>query len=252
MKTRWQGFNLPQRILLLLQVFLFILFLILYATIGCQQVIKYQDALFRRRTDGDIIFYSGKLNGETAVFTVSPGPVVKYRWGDTLYGPYIITEDPTAVPDEEDLPEYIISTRFLTGVEVREGSDTLFRGAFLTSGSVFLVLSEDGTPYSPVSVVVGSNTKMEPSVRSILRIACAPDPTPRGHWELFLLGAFVCVINAVSILFADTLFRFHLQFRVKYPEDAEPSDWELFSRWVGWVVLTITALVLFIVGLNMA
>lgn len=250
MKTRWQDFNLPQRILLLIQVFLFILFLILYATIGRQQVIQYQDTLFRRRTDGNTILYSGKLNGEKAVFTVSPGPVVEYRVGDTLYGPYTIIEDPTAVPDGADLPEYITSTRFLTGVEVRQGSDVLFRGAFLNSGSVFLaVISEDGSAYSPVSAAVGSAAEAEPSIRSILRIAFAPDPAQRGHWELFLLGAFICVLNAAFILFADALFRFHLQFRVKYPEDAEPSDWELFSRWVGWIVLTITALVLFIIGL---
>lgn len=252
MKTRWQGFHLPQRILLLLQVFLFVLFLILYATIGRQQVIRYQDVLFRRHTAGDATSYSGKLNGKRAVFTVSPGPVVEYRWGDTLYGPYTITEDPTAVPDERNIPEYIASTQFLTGVEVREGSDVLFRGALVTSSSLFLMISEDGTSYSPVSVVVGSNIKTEPSVRSILRIAFAPDPIQRGHWEFFLLGAFICVLNAAFILFADELFRFHLQFRVKYPEDAEPSDWELFSRWVGWVVLTITALVFFIMGLNMA
>lgn len=249
MKTRWQGLNLPQRILLLLQVFLFVLFLILYATFGRQQVIEYHNTLFRCRDDGDTTIYFGTLDGEKAVFTVFPGPVVEYRWGDTLYGPYIITEDPTAIPDEQNIPEYITSTQFLMGVEVRKDSDILFRGAFLTSSSLFLLISEDGTSYSPVSVIVGSNAKPEPSVRSILRIAFASEPTQRGHWEFFLLGVFVCVLNTTSILFADKLFRFHLQFRVKYPEDAEPSDWELFTRWVGWVVLTITASALFITGL---
>lgn len=249
MKAKWHDLTLPQRVLLLLQASLIVLFLILYATLGRQQVIKYQDTLFRCQTDGDVTSYSGKLNGEKAVFTVSPGPVVEFRWGDVLYGPYSITEDPTAIPDEQDIPAYISSAKYLTGVEVRRNSEVLFRGAFLKD-SVFFLISEDGsTAFSEFTV---ANAKNEPSVRSILRIALSTETTQRGHWGIFLLGVFVCAACAVSVLFADELFRFNLRFRISNPEDAEPSEWELFSRWLGWVVLTIVALVAFIIGLNAA
>ena len=69
----------------------------------------------------------------------------------------------------------------------------------------------------------------------------------RGSFGLFFLGAPVCVR---SILYADVLFRWNLHFLIRYPENAEPSDWKLFSRWIGWIVPTIAALVVFILGLN--
>lgn len=252
MKDKWHHLPLPQRVLLLLQAFLVVLFLILYATFGRQQVIEYHNTLFRCRTDGDTTVYSGTLDGEKAVFTVSPGPVVEFRWGDALYGPYIITEDSTAIPEQQAMPEFFTSSEYLTGVEVRRGSDVLFRGAcHILGGSLSFLIAEDGSYDSfSVSVIADSNTKPEPSVRSILRIALAPELTQRGQWYFFFLGVICCAICTVSILFADDLFRFHLQFRVKYPEDAEPSDWELFTRWVGWIVLTIAALIICIVGLS--
>lgn len=254
MKARWQNLTWPQRVLLLIQAFLIVLFLILYATFGRQQVIEYHNALFRCRTDGDTTVYSGTLDGEKAVFTVSPGPVLEFCWGDALYGPYTITEDSTAIPEQQAIPEFFTSPEYLTGVEVRKGSDVLFRGAFhISGGSLSFLISEDGSyDLSSVSIITDSNLKPEPSIRAILRIALAPEPIQRGHWGFFLLGAFACAVCTALILFADELFRFYLQFRVKYPENAEPSDWELFTRWVSWGGLTIVALFSFIVGLNMA
>lgn len=247
MKAKWHDLTWPKRVVLLLLAFLTVLFLILYATFGRQQIIKYHNTPFRCRTDGDATVYSGTLDGERAAFTVLPGPVVKFRWGDTLYGPYTITEDPTAIPEQQAMPDFFTAPGSLTGVEVRRGSDVLFRGAFHISG---FLISEDGIyDFSSVTVIVDSNTKPEPSVRSILRIALAPEPVQRGQWAFFLLGAFTCAVCAASILFAGELFRFQLQLQVKYPDDAEPSDWELFTRWVGWIAMTIIALVLFILGL---
>ena len=72
----------------------------------------------------------------------------------------------------------------------------------------------------------------------------------RGSFGIFFLGAPVCAPCAWSVLYADALFRWNLRFRIQNPENAEPSDWELFSRWISWIVLTIAALVVFILGLN--
>ena len=72
---------------------------------------------------------------------------------------------------------------------------------------------------------------------------------PESGWYLFALGIFCCIVCVISVLFADDLFRWHLRFRIRDADDAEPSDWELFSRWVGWIMVTICALIYFIVGL---
>ena len=57
-------------------------------------------------------------------------------------------------------------------------------------------------------------------------------------------------INAVAILFADEIFRWNLRWSIRHPERAEPSEWELFSRGFSWVVLTIVALIGYMMGLS--
>lgn len=59
-----------------------------------------------------------------------------------------------------------------------------------------------------------------------------------------------CVATAVSMLVADELFRIQLSFSIRNVEDAEPSDWEIFGRYVTWTVVPILALLAFIIGLR--
>ena len=54
----------------------------------------------------------------------------------------------------------------------------------------------------------------------------------------------------MTILFADELFRFQLWFQIRSPERAEPSDWELFSRYAAWTALPLASLVIFLLGLQ--
>ena len=261
MKQKWLDLTWPQRVMILIQAFLILLFLILYCTVGRQQVITYQDEYLRCRTAGGVTTYSGRIDGQKAVFTVSPGPVVEYRRGDTLYGPYTVVFDPTAVLDEEDKPFNLTSTKSLVGVEVWEGETRLFRGAYQNTGSTFYLVDtngdmifSDGMIRFQVETSTGTTTAYAfgkaPGPYTILKLAIAPDVVRRGSFGIFLLGVLVCVLCAVSILYADALFRWNLRFIISEPESAEPSDWELFSRWIGWIALTIAALVFFIMGLN--
>jgi hypothetical protein len=57
-------------------------------------------------------------------------------------------------------------------------------------------------------------------------------------------------MTAVSILFADELFRWNLAFQIRNADRAEPSDWEIAGRYIGWTALTIMALVLYVMGLR--
>lgn len=254
MKQKWLELTWPQRVVIFTQGFLILLFLILYCTVGRQQIITYGGGYLRCRADGEVTTYTGKVDGQTAVFTVSPGPVVEYRRGDTLYGPYAILSDPTAVPDSD--------ASWLTGVEIREGDTLVFRGGWLTNSTIFSLFDENGEPYfpslndpdSPIRVEVAgeyrSAADYAPGPAAILRVALRPGVVQRGSFGFFLLGTLVCVLNAVSVLYADALFRWNLRFRIRSPEDAEPSDWELFSRWAGWIGLTILTLIIFYYGLN--
>ena len=69
------------------------------------------------------------------------------------------------------------------------------------------------------------------------------------YWTYWFLGLFFCALNAVEILFANEVFRFWLSFRIKNAREAEPSDWVVKSRYIGWTFVTVTALGIFIAGL---
>ena len=256
MKQKWLDLTWPQRAMVFIQAFLILLFLILYCTLGRQQVITYRGEYLHCRASGEVTTYSGRIDGQTAVFTVSPGPVVEYAWGDAQYGPYSIVFDPTAVSNSSAFAGR------LTGIEVWDGDTMLFRGGYMVGNHTFPLFDENGENYIPglddpdSYILIGgvgspkTAAGYTPGVTTILRLALEPNVVQRGSFGIFLLGALFCVLNAASVLYADALFRWNLRFRIRYPEDAEPSDWELFSRWIGWIVLTIAELVLFLFGLN--
>ena len=72
----------------------------------------------------------------------------------------------------------------------------------------------------------------------------------RGHQRADDEAMFLCILNAISILFADELFRWNLSFQIHNADNAEPSDWEIVGRYIGWTVLPMIALMLFITGLQ--
>ena len=85
---------------------------------------------------------------------------------------------------------------------------------------------------------------------AIYELLNQPKLTHKGDASAWFGAVFVCILNTLSILFADELFRWNLSFQIRNTEDAEPSDWEIAGRYMGWTVLAITALVIFITGLQ--
>ena len=107
--------------------------------------------------------------------------------------------------------------------------------------------------HHPIAVVVTHGNEVDPmelSVRTILELTEGPELQHKGVWAAWFGGVFVCAVTAFSILFADELFRWDLSFRVRDVEQAEPSDWEIASRYIGWTVCLILALGIFIKGLG--
>lgn len=64
------------------------------------------------------------------------------------------------------------------------------------------------------------------------------------------IGILLCIVNTFSILYADELFRWKIRNRVADPKTVIPSKIELGSRWVGWVICTAVAVLLFVLGLT--
>lgn len=149
----------------------------------------------------------------------------------------------------------------MTGVELRQGETVIFRGGVLSPEESYQRLyNEDGSLASPAigmtcNVILMGESKnvmdsMEPSASTILDLMAGPALTHKGEWVAWFGGILICTITAISILFADELFRWHLSFQIRDSDNAEPSDWEIASRYISWSVLSLFAMILFIAGLQ--
>lgn len=250
--NRWRALTPFPRIMLCIQAGLLVLFTILYPLLGMQRGIDFQGEFLRQVERGEDTVYTGTLDGKTVELTYTPSGALFYRWGDVEYGPYTLTEDPTALPPSETMGR-------VTGVELRLDGEILFRGGY--GGDGFYLVKEDGTKPNRLEIIangtayglVGSQQTYEDGLsitRAISLLLEGPSVRSRVHGEGYFLGTLVVAINAVAILFADEIFRWNLRWSIRHPERAEPSEWELFSRGFSWVVLTIVALIGYMMGLS--
>lgn len=103
----------------------------------------------------------------------------------------------------------------LTGVEVREGDEILFRGGWwYRSGFTWLVW-EDGREWDTFAVTVSAGGQTydlseeaaedpdAPAVSFLLELVLEPELTHRGVWNLYFLGLFCSALGAAAIWFAD-------------------------------------------------
>ncbi len=249
LKECWDEMGWGRRIVLLIQPALFALFLILYLIFHQQQVVSWLDGTLRVERQGEVSVYEGRaIDRQYPVqFAVGPGPTVEFRLRGELQGTYTVAEDPSAIPEKADVPG---GWERYTGVEIRKDGRTWFRGAY-DPDFPFALLDESGTAVAIGIHAFASTSVPEPDPGDILSFAYGPAVSPRGKAVFLVLGLVVSAICAVSLLFEDPLFRWHLSFRVQDPYGAEPSELELFGRWVGWITLTGLELFCYIAGIGL-
>ena len=251
-----KSLNYYQKGVLIFMITMALVFAVVYYMTISQVGFEYKDIILVPSQENGSTMYSGKIQGKQAHFTVSEDKTVVFQYGDKTYGPYTAKEDPAAIPKDEEMSEY------MTGVELRQGEDILFRGGVLDNGDSYWLFNEDGTLDNfGFSYVTNDGIEqrdengnvidpIEPSASIILDLMNNPELTHKGEWFAWFEAVFICVLNALSILFADELFRWNLAFQIRNVDKAEPSEWEIAGRYIGWTVLTIMALALFIMGLQ--
>ena len=250
-----KSLNCYQKGVLIFMITMTLVFAVIYPMTISQVGFEYKDTILVPSQENGSTVYSGKIQGQQAHFMVPEDKTIVFQYGDKTYGPYTVKEDPTAIPKDEEMQEY------MTGVELRQGEDILFRGGVLETGDSYWLYNEDGTLDNfGFSYVTSDGIErdengnvidpIEPSASTILELMNDPELKHKGEWFAWFGAVFICVLNALSILFADELFRWNLAFQIRNVDNAEPSDWEIAERYIGWTVLTITALVLFIMGLQ--
>jgi hypothetical protein len=243
------------KFLLLALVAMAIIFAVVYPITLSREGYLYQGEILVPSSEGGNTVYTTRVSGEQWRFTVTADKVVTFHCGDKEYGPYRAKKDSSAIPTGRELEQH------MTGVELRRGDEIIFRGGIYDTGTYRSIYNEDGTPADiTVAVIQADGTMvdgdgnivdpMEPSVGTILEMMEGPELTSRGHGGFWFLGAFLSVNAAAYILFADELFRRRYRFRVRNPEDIQPSDWELTMRPVGWTVSVLCTMAIYIMGLN--
>ena len=212
---------------------------------------KHNDKIYVPRQENGVTLYEARAEGQDCVFTVTDDTVT-FAWGPKTYGPYTLREDPTAIPDDHSFA--------MTGIEILDGDRVFFRGGVTDEQEDFWLVSEDGD--FPLTMIVTMSDGMEydsngnpidhmkPTPYQIVSLLRGPELTHKGQWEIYGMMLFLSALVALSILFADELFYLSLAFRVRDAEYAEPSDWEIASRFISWTVLAGAILLGYCMGLR--
>ena len=252
---RIKNLNLYQKAVLIIMIVMALVFAVIYPKTISKVGFAYKDSILVPTVENGNTVYSGKLMGEQAVFSVFEDKAVRLQHGEKLYSPYTAKDDPTAIPKDKEITDY------MTGVELRKGDEILFRGGIEKFADDYWLYNEDGTLYNfGISFVTSDGIErdengniidpVEPSASTIWDLMNEPELTHKGEGFAWFGAVFICILNALSILFADELFRWNLAFRIRNVDRAEPSDWEIAGRYIGWTVMTIMALVIFSMGLQ--
>ena len=241
---RIKSLSFYQKCLLIFMLVILLVYIgfIVMATVKNGFVYKGQ-FLFGSEEDGKKI-YSGKIEGVYSKFVVT-GNTVELHYDDIIYGPFTTTQDPTAIP--EDNAEH----GEMKGIEIRWYKEILFRGGVVEDGRTYRFYDEDGNEVK--SEQDSSDGGNMPSASTIYEL------TNKIRWKadgvsfiesFFIYVLIIYILNTVHILYADELFRFNLIFQIRNPQDAEPSEYEMFGRYFAWILCAVIPLILFIVGLN--
>ncbi len=253
-----KNLNRYQQVLLILLVAMAILFGVLYSRATSKTGFLYMDKILEVSQENGNTIYSGKIQGENCRFIVTANKTVVFQSDERSYGPYAVKEDPTAIPDDHSFRES------MKGIEVTDGEEIYFRGGIMdwgNPGKLWYLANENGTDAnwtvtaltSDGTIIDGNGNvvdPMEPPVITILELLDGPELTNKGDWQIWFYALIISIITAVSILFADELFRFNLAFQIRNADYAEPSEWEIASRYIGWTIMTTMTLVMYIMGLQ--
>ena len=248
MREKWQEMSWFRRGLLAVLAVMVVGFGIATPVVSAKKGIEYADTLLYWTQEGDTCRYAGRLDGQRAEFTVQSGGTVEYRWGEETYGPYQVTENPSAAPRD-----------FMTGLEIRQVGQVIFCGGF-SDGEWPVLYGEDGEPFGMLDITYSSGGKTfdsngrelsardlhEPRLTTVASLVLGePALTHRGSFGLYLLVTLLAAFNIFQICCPGLMFRWSIMWHVQDPDSAEPSDFYIAMEKIEWVVLSVVAAVLY-------
>ena len=268
--NRIRSLSVFQKIILIILAAMVVVFCVLYPLTMKKEGFYYVDGILTPSETAAGTVYSGKIRGNEAEFTVSADKTssgstassidktVVFRCGEKTYGPYTVKEDPSLVPAENPIGS---QNAKMQGVEIRCRDEVIFRGFSVEYGDGYMLFDENGQHEIDVKIIIGGGATahdesgneldyMEPSANDVFRLASGPALSHKGNVRYLLGGIAICIMAALTVIFARELFLHQARMTVADAKDAEPSGWFIVSRYISWIVLTLAALMIFIGGLK--
>ena len=131
---KFKSLDRYQKGVLIFMIAVTLVFAVVYPMTTSRVGFEYKDIILVPSQENGSTVYPGKIQGQQAHFTVSEDKTVVFQHGNKTYGPYTAKEDHTAIPKDEEMAEY------MTGVELRQGEDILFRGGVFGNRGFILVI----------------------------------------------------------------------------------------------------------------
>ena len=256
MRQRIRELNRFQKAILILLAVIAVLFSVVYIREKSRSGYVYNNTILIRNEENGNKVYSGKISGKEALFTVTPDHTVTFRYGEKDYGVYTAEEDMNLIPAAfKSNPEAKGYTVYRDGTAVFEGCMVWQNGQYRfytkdgnpARGDLVITYYSEGVERDQYGNVVD---RMEPTAFNVLELVEGPDLKHRGIFIGWFGGTLICILTALSILFADELFHLKMAFRIKDAFHAEPSELELLGRYGAWTVLPIVAVVMYVLGLQ--
>lgn len=251
MINRFRSLEMFQKGIIILMAVMAVIFAVLTGSAVARKGMNFRDTILTKTEENGSTIYSGRRNSLNTSITIQPDSGIVYRYGEKQYGPYYVKMD-------NSLLDPGVSANEETGYEIRNGDKVIFRGSVRDTGAALLFYDENGdfesfgNTYIETNGVVIMDGKVidqnEPTKAELIEISRGPAIVHKGNWGLWFAGVFFCILNALSIIYADELFRFYLSFRIEHAENVVPSDWELTSRYLGWLIVLIPIIMFFVMG----
>lgn len=242
-----------EKCILILLAAMLILFTVLYIVTTSQVGLAYKGSILIPSYEEGRTVYSGDIDKIAAQFVVTDDHIVTFTYGNKTYGPYTVKEDPTAAH---------ASNKFLTGYTILDGDKVFFRGGVRKNENHYEFYDESGNRIGPeitISSSMGGQSydkdgnlidPMVPSKTTILRLVFGPELTHKGNWGYWFGGLLLSIFTAISVVFADAIFRFRMSLWIHDAYDVEPSDRALAVRYTGWALGILLTLIFFTKGLQ--
>lgn len=199
------------------------------------------------RAEGEVLVYSGQLDGGQVSLTVQPDGTAKYQWEALTYGPYQLESSP-----EAPAASALVGPN-ARGVTIRQGDRILFWGSYDPAPkSALFTLVSDGAPLAEGDrIPVETAGQQEHAPRLIVLCQAAlREELHQGDWGVFGIGVLLTLLVMAWVLCSEAVFQLRASLWARGTGDTEPSQLYTTAEGLSWVVVTVLLALLYWMALT--